>query len=184
MVDPSRRGLNILVGSIFIILGIVGFFFTAAFFWALMVINSAAMIIWGIALVIERPLKIQERWELERTAALFVGILLIILGGLILVGSFITPNLAATLYIFFLVAALIIAAIYTILWGLKEKKRKKRWGLGLISIVLAIILLIFAILILFIPLVGVATVIFFVQIAMIILGARNLLIGIFPETAY
>jgi uncharacterized membrane protein HdeD (DUF308 family) len=183
MVDPSKRGLNILVGSLFIILGIIGFFFPVGFFWVLMVINSIAMIIWGIALVIERPLKIQERFELERTAALIVGIVLIILGAIILIGSFTNEVLAAELYIYFFVAVLIIAAIYTILWGLKQKKKKKRWGMGLISIFLAILLLIFAVLILFIPIVGVAIVIFFVAIAMIILGARNLLIGIFPETA-
>ena len=182
MVSSSGRGFNILVGSLLLIFAILGFIFAIETFWLLMLINSILMIILGISLVVDRPLRPEQKLELERTAAIIVGIVLVILGVLITIGSFLNPLVAAEIFVYLMAIGMILFAVYIILWGLK--KRKARWGMALISIFLAILVIIFAILIFFLPVFGANVILFFVQIIFIILGARMLIVGIFPETQY
>ncbi len=167
----TYRAIEIILGLVALAVGALALFFPTAVVVTLVVLFGIALLIVGI---LRLATAASSDWlaPTTRKTNSIIGILAIIFGAIILF----VPFFATALLVIFIGIALLIYGIGRIIAG--SAGSNLSGGLRAILILIGILVVVFSLIVIFFPVVGVYTYAFFVAIEFILIGIESLVSGI------
>lgn len=170
-VSGAYRALEIILGIVAILVGILALIYPTGFFVALVVLFGIALIVIGILRIATAA---SSHWLSSgaRSANAVIGIIALIIGIVILF----FPGVSAVVVILLIGIGLLIYGIGRIAVG--ATANNMNGGLRGLLIVLGILIVVFSLIVIFFPVIGAWTYAFFASIIFILIGIESLAAGI------
>jgi uncharacterized membrane protein HdeD (DUF308 family) len=170
----SYRALEIILGLIALAIGVLALVFPTAVVVTLVVFFGIALVIIGI---LRLATSISSNWAgSTRTANAVIGLIALIIGLVILF----VPFFATDVLVILIGIGLLVYGIGRIAVGGAD--RHLSGGLRGILIIVGLLIVAFALIIIFFPVVGIYTYAFFVSIAFILIGIESIAAGLVGTT--